>query len=152
MLCQEFCWSEPVRRKIIDKDRDARNSDQKQPSSARSFILLRAIWQIQLEVLVRVPDSLPSVDPITTAVAEVIGQWKEISANRAELEAFGRAMVSMAQDLGLSPAEVRALAAKREHASQLVFVLEAPQIDMPDVPEKRPAITGDLERPHTACV
>ena len=100
----------------------------------------------------RVPDSLPSVDPITTAVAEVIGQWKEISANRAELEAFGRAMVSMAQDLGLSPAEVRALAAKREHASQLVFVLAAPQIDMDDLAEKRPAITRDLERPHTACV
>jgi hypothetical protein len=114
--------------------------------------VLRAIWQIQLEVLVRVPDSPPSVDPITTAVAEVVGQWKEISANRAELEAFGRAMVSMAQDLGLSPAELRALAAKREHANQLVFVLEAPQIDMHDLAEKRPAIIGDLERPRTACL
>jgi hypothetical protein len=62
---------------------------------------------------------LSNVDPITKTVAEVVGQWKEISAIPGELEAFGRALTSMAKDLGLSPAEFRALAAKGANAKRL---------------------------------
>ena len=99
----------------------------------------------------RTPGGFSGERPIAATVAKVIGQWPEISEVPGELGAFGRAMASMAKDLGLSPAEFRALAAKDANARQLAFVLEALGIDVLALTKREPALLKDLRRACTVC-
>ncbi|WP_322518363.1 hypothetical protein SR870_00265 [Rhodopseudomonas palustris] len=89
--------------------------------------------------------------PVTDAVATVISEWEEITASPTELEAFGRAMANMVKDLGLSPAEVRALATKGSSAKELPCLLEALRIDIRTLAEKEPMLLNDLRRTCTMC-
>jgi hypothetical protein len=99
----------------------------------------------------RTPGDLSSANPTTAAVAEVVGQWQEISADPGEFQAFGRAMTSMAKDFGLSPGELRALAAKGANARQLACLLEALRIDIPALAQIEPAVLRDLQRTCSVC-
>jgi hypothetical protein len=108
-------------------------------------------FELQREDLMRAPGKVSSDDPITETVAEVVGQWREISEIPCDLQAFGRAMASMAADFGLSPAELRALAAKDANARQLALLLEALRIDILALAEKEPAVLRDLRRSCTVC-
>ncbi|RJF75472.1 hypothetical protein [Rhodopseudomonas palustris] len=89
--------------------------------------------------------------PVIDAVAAVVEQWEEITASPAELEAFGRAMANMVKDLGLSPAEVRALATKGSSAKELPCLLDALRISIRALAEKEPMLLNDLRRTCAMC-
>ena len=89
--------------------------------------------------------------PMTEAVADVVQQWEEIAGSPSELEAFGRAMANMVKDLGLSPAEVRALATKGSSAKELPCLLEALRISIRALAEKEPMLLNDLRRTCAVC-
>ena len=97
------------------------------------------------------PGNLSRVNPITAAVKEVVGQWQEISAIPGEFQAFGRAVTSMANDLKLSPAEFRALAAKGANARQLALLLDALRIDVLALAQKEPEVLRDMRRTCSVC-
>jgi hypothetical protein len=99
----------------------------------------------------RAPANPRSISPLTTALAEVVDQWKEISAIPSEVDAFGRAMTTMAADLALSPAELRALAAKDANARQLASLLQALRIDILALAEQAPTALRDMRRACTVC-
>ncbi|MGX7743434.1 hypothetical protein [Rhodopseudomonas parapalustris] len=89
--------------------------------------------------------------PMTEAVADVVKEWEEIAGSPSELEAFGRAMANMVKDLGLSPAEVRALATKGSSAKELPCLLEALRISIRALAEKEPMLLNDLRRTCAVC-
>ena len=93
----------------------------------------------------------PSNAPAIDAVAAVVEQWEEITASPAELEAFGRAMANMVKDLGLSPAELRALATKGSSAKELPCLLDALRISIRALAEREPMLLNDLRRTCTVC-
>lgn len=84
-------------------------------------------------------------------VAAVVREWEEITASPVELEAFGRAMANMVKDLGLSPAEVRALATKGSSAKELPCLLDALRISIRALAEKEPMLLNDLRRTCAMC-
>jgi uncharacterized protein YjiS (DUF1127 family) len=89
--------------------------------------------------------------PVTDAVADVVREWEEITASPRELEAFGRAMANMVKDLGLSPAEVRALATKGSNAKELPCLLDALRISIRALAEQEPMLLNDLRRTCAIC-
>ena len=89
--------------------------------------------------------------PMTEAVADVVKEWEEIAGSPSELEAFGRAMANMVKDLGLSPAEVRALATKGSSAKELPCLLDALRISIRALAEKEPMLLNDLRRTCAVC-
>lgn len=89
--------------------------------------------------------------PAIDAVAAVVQEWEEITASPAELEAFGRAMANMVKDLGLTPAEVRALATKGSSAKELPCLLEALRISIRALAEKEPLLLNNLRRTCAVC-
>jgi hypothetical protein len=89
---------------------------------------------------------------VTKAVADLVRQWKEVAASARELAAFGQTMANMAEDLGLSPNELRALAAKgADAAKELPCLLEALRISIQKLAEKEPLVLRDLQRVCTMC-
>jgi prephenate dehydratase len=105
----------------------------------------------QLEDLMRTHGNQSRGDPVAKVVAEVVGQWNEVSAVPEEREAFGQAMINMVKDLELSPAEFRALAAKGANARQLVHMLDALRIEAHELAQKEPALLGSLRRICSVC-
>jgi hypothetical protein len=89
--------------------------------------------------------------PVTEAVADVVREWEEIAASPVELEAFGRAMANMVKDLGLSPAEVKALATKGSNAKELPCLLEALRISIRALAEKDPLLLNELRKTCAQC-
>jgi hypothetical protein len=89
--------------------------------------------------------------PVAKTAAEVVGQWTEIGANSREPEAFGRAMGKMAKDLGLSPVELRTLAAKGTGAKELPYLLDALRISVRALAKKEPLVLKELRRACTSC-
>ncbi|MDF3809906.1 MULTISPECIES: hypothetical protein [Rhodopseudomonas] len=89
--------------------------------------------------------------PVTDAVDDVVREWEEIAASPRELEAFGRAMANMVKDLGLSPAELRALATKGSNAKELPCLLEALRISIRALAEQEPMLLNDLRRACAMC-
>jgi hypothetical protein len=89
---------------------------------------------------------------LSAAVANLLKQWKEVAASARELAAFGDTMANMAQDLGLSPAELRALATKgADAAKELPCLLDALRISIQALAEKEPLVLRDLQRVCTMC-
>lgn len=93
----------------------------------------------------------PTHAPVTEAVADVVKEWEEIAGSPRELEAFGLAMANMVKDLGLSPAEVRALATKGSNAKELPCLLDALRISIRALAEKDPMLLNDLRRTCAMC-
>jgi hypothetical protein len=89
--------------------------------------------------------------PVTEAVADIVKEWEEIAGSPRELEAFGLAMANMVKDLGLSPAEVRALATKGSNAKELPCLLDALRISIRALAEKDPMLLNDLRRTCAMC-
>lgn len=90
--------------------------------------------------------------PVKKTVAELVRQLREIAASVHELAALGQMMENMAQDLGLSPAEIRALAAKGTNAAkELPCLLEALRINIQTLAEQEPLVLRDLQRVCTLC-
>jgi hypothetical protein len=89
--------------------------------------------------------------PVTEVVADVVKEWEEIAGSPRELEAFGLAMANMVKDLGLSPAEVRALATKGSNARELPCLLDALRISIRALAEKDPLLLNDLRRTCAMC-
>ncbi|WP_022719613.1 hypothetical protein [Rhodopseudomonas sp. B29] len=89
--------------------------------------------------------------PVPEAVADIVKEWEEIAGSPSELEAFGRAMANMVRDLGLSPAELRALATKGTNARELPCLLEALRISIRALAEKDPMLLNDLRRNCAVC-
>jgi hypothetical protein len=104
-----------------------------------------------LEALMTAPGKPTRNAPVTEAVADVVREWEEIAGSPSELEAFGLAMANMVKDLGLSPAEVRALATKGTSAKELPCLLEALRISIRALAEKEPMLLNDLRRTCAVC-
>ncbi len=96
-------------------------------------------------------EALGNDAPVSDAVTAVVREWEEITASPVELEAFGRAMANMVKDLGLSPAEVRALATKGSSAKELPCLLDALRISIRALAEKEPMLLNDLRRTCAMC-
>jgi hypothetical protein len=93
----------------------------------------------------------PKTQQIPDSVADVVREWEEITASPKELEAFGRAMANMVKDLGLSPAEIRALATKGSNAKELPCLLDALRISIRALAEQEPMLLNDLRRTCAIC-
>jgi uncharacterized Fe-S radical SAM superfamily protein PflX len=90
--------------------------------------------------------------PVKKTVAALVRQWKEVATSVHELAAFGQMMENMTQDLRLSPAELRALAAMGTNAAkQLPCFLEALRINIQTLAEQEPLVLRDLQRVCTLC-
>jgi hypothetical protein len=60
-------------------------------------------------------------------------------------------MANMVKDLGLSPAELRALATKGSNAKELPCLLEALRISIRALAEREPMLLNDLRRACGMC-
>jgi hypothetical protein len=98
---------------------------------------------------VRSPDKH---SPVRTTVTALLRQWKDAAASVRELAAAGPTMENVAQDLGLSPNELRALAAKGTGAAkELPCLLGALRINPQTLAEKEPLVLRDLQRVCSLC-
>jgi hypothetical protein len=89
---------------------------------------------------------------LTVAIANLVKQWKEVAASARELAAFGDAVANLAEDLHLSPAELRALATRgADAAKELPCLLDALRISIQALAEKEPLVLRDLQRVCTMC-
>jgi len=98
------------------------------------------------------PVSQLPINSVTAAVANLVKQWKEVAASARELAAFGDAITSIAEDLKLSPAELRALASKgADAAKELPCLLDALRISIQTLADREPLVLRDLQRVCTMC-
>ena len=97
------------------------------------------------------PSNQPT-NSLTAAVANLVKQWKEVAASARELAAFGDAVANLAEDLCLSPAELRALATRgADAAKELPCLLDALRVSIQTLAEKEPLVLRDLQRVCTVC-
>lgn len=90
--------------------------------------------------------------PGKQVVAELVRRWKELAANVRELAALDQMMENMGQDLGLSSAELRALAAKGSNAAkELACLLKTLRIDFQVLAQNEPLVLRDLQRLCALC-
>ena len=90
--------------------------------------------------------------PIKKTVSERVRQWKDAAARVRELVAAGPTAENVAQDLGISSNELRALAAKgADAANELPCLLEALRIDVQTLAAKEPLVLRDLQRVCSLC-
>lgn len=98
------------------------------------------------------PVSQLPINSVAAAVANLVKQWKEVAASARELAAFGDAIASIAEDLKLSPAELRALASKgADAAKELPCLLDALRISIQTLADREPLVLRDLQRVCTMC-
>ena len=98
------------------------------------------------------PVSQLPINSVTAAVANLVKQWKEVAASARELAAFGDAITSIAEDLKLSPSELRALASKgADAAKELPCLLDALRISIRALADREPLVLRDLQRVCTMC-
>jgi hypothetical protein len=99
-----------------------------------------------------VATSSDTQSPVQRTVAAIVRQWKEVATCVHELAALGQSMENVAQDLRLSPGELRALTAKGTNAAkQLPCLLEVLRINIQTLAEQEPSVLRDLQRVCTLC-
>ncbi len=88
-------------------------------------------------------------------LARVTSRWREWTRRRAavdELERCSTDLEFIAHDVGMSPAELRIVAAKRPDAADLLYQrLAALGIELQQLTRKNPEVLRDLERVCTVC-
>jgi hypothetical protein len=105
--------------------------------------------EVLMHTLANAPDKH---SPLKKTVTELVRQWKAAAANVRELARAGQTAENVAQDLGLSPNELRALAAKgADAAKELPCLLEALRINVQTLAEKEPLVLRDLQRACSLC-
>jgi len=96
-----------------------------------------------------------TANPWTAASTGFAAWWRNMRAARAsvgELEGCGKEVTQIARDLGLSPSELRSIAAKGPGAAaQLEMRLEALHLDPAALRRDEPLVMRDLERVCTQC-
>jgi hypothetical protein len=105
--------------------------------------------EVLMHTLAKSPDKHSRVKKTVT---ELVRQWKEAAANVRELARAGQTAENVAQDLGLSPNELRALAGKgADAAKELPCLLDALRINAQTLAEKEPLVLRDLQRVCSLC-
>jgi hypothetical protein len=94
-------------------------------------------------------------NPWTAASTGFAAWWRNMRAARAsvgELEGCGKEVTQIARDLGLSPSELRNIAAKGPAAAnQLDMRLQALHLDPAALRRDEPLVMRDLERVCSQC-
>lgn len=89
---------------------------------------------------------------VSKTVADVVKQWREVVASARELAGSSQTTADIARDLGLSPIELRMLAAKgADAAKELPCLLESLRISIQTIAEKDPMVLRDLQRVCSVC-
>jgi len=91
------------------------------------------------------------IDQTAKVVDALVRQWMSVVASPRELRAFRKALTNLANDLGLSPSELRTLAGKGDAADELYRLLEALRINSTSLAAIEPRLMLDLRRVCSMC-
>lgn len=95
----------------------------------------------------------PTVEYVLDAIAGWINRYRAATGRQDAFGTCDAAEVSrIADELGVGPAELRALAAKGPHGADLLQkMLTALKVDAADLSRREPAVMRDLQRLCVAC-